>query len=97
MPDTLNQPLVSGTLPGWWPSTQTRPAMASPIRIRYSTRAMLTWTRAVSLMPTTAITSMTRPMTQPMNTYAQVFVDVEPNTASTEGPSRSTSATVPMM
>ena len=71
--------------------------MASPIRIRYSTRAMLTWTRAVSLMPTTATTSMIRPTAQPMSTYAQVLVEVEPNTASTDGPSSRTSATVPMM
>ena len=97
MPFRLSQPEVNGTLPGWWPSTQTRPAMASPIRIRYSTRAMPTWTRAVILMPTTAITSMIRPVTQPMARTPQVFVEVEPNTASTEGPSRRTSATVPMM
>jgi hypothetical protein len=48
-----------GTEPGWWLSTHTRPVMASPIRIRYSIVAMLTWTRAVILMPMIAITSMT--------------------------------------
>ena len=88
---------MNGTEPGWWPSTQTSPATARPIRIRYSTRAMLTWTRAVILMPTTAITSMIRPVAQPMATKAAVLADVEPNTASTEGPSSRTSATVPMM
>jgi hypothetical protein len=67
-PDRLNQPLVIGTEPGWWPSTQTSPAIARPIRIRYSTTAMLTWTRAVILMPITAITSMIRPTAQPMPT-----------------------------
>ncbi len=68
MPDRLNQPLVIATVPGWWLSTNTRPAMASPTRIRYSTSAMPTWTRAVILMPITAITSMIRPMTTPMPT-----------------------------
>ena len=41
-------------------------AIARPIRIRYSTTAMLTWTRAVILMPITAIASMIRPVAQPM-------------------------------
>jgi hypothetical protein len=57
---------------------------------------MPTWVRAVNRMPTTAITSMTTPTATPMPTKAQVFVAEEPNTASTEGPSSRTSATVPM-
>ena len=49
------------------------------------------------LIPTTAMTSMTTPTTVPMAIHAQVLVEVEPNTASTEGPSSRISATVPMM
>ena len=97
MPDRLNQPLVIGKVPGWWPRTATRPQIAIPTRIRYSTSAMLTCTRAVILMPTTAMTSITTPTTLPMAIHAQVSVDVEPNTARTEGPSSRISATVPMM
>ena len=96
-PDRLNQPLVMWTVPGWWPSTNTSPAMASPIRMRYSTAAMETWARAVILMPTTAMISMMMPTAAPMAMYCQVLVELEPNTASTEGPSSRTSATVPMM
>ena len=58
---------------------------------------MLTWTRAVSLMPMTAITSMIRPIPTPMATKAHLFVELEPKTASTDGPRMRTSATVPMM
>ena len=58
---------------------------------------MLTWTRAVILMPMTAITSMMRPIATPMPTKAHLFVELEPKTASTDGPSMRTSATVPMM
>ena len=97
MPERLNQPLVIGTVPGWWLSTNTSPATASPIRMRYSTSAMLTWARAVILMPTTAMISMMMPTAAPMAMYCQVLVELEPNTASTEGPSSRTSATVPMM
>ena len=81
MPVTLNQPRVMGTEPGWWLSTHTRQAMASPIRIRYSIVAMLTWTRAVILMPMIAITSMMRPIATPMPTTAHLFVELEPKTA----------------
>ena len=70
--------------------------MASPIRIRYSTAASPTWVRAVIRMPTTAMISMTTPTATPIVTLAAVEV-LAPNTASTEGPSSSTSATVPMM
>src|SRR5689334_13022967 len=97
IPDRLNQPLVIGKVPGWWLSTATRPQIAIPTRIRYSTSAMLTWTRAVILIPTTAMISMTTPTTLPMAIHAQVSVEVEPNTARTEGPSSRISATVPMM
>jgi hypothetical protein len=58
---------------------------------------MLTWVFAVILMPTTAITSITTPTALPMAIHAQTLVDVEPNTARTEGPSSRISATVPMM
>ncbi len=58
---------------------------------------MLTWARAVILMPTTAMISMMMPTAAPMAMYCQVLVELEPNTASTEGPSSRTSATVPMM
>src|ERR1039457_5097483 len=97
VPDRLTHPLVMGTDPAWWPSTHTRPATAIPIRIRYSTSAMLTCARAVIRMPTMAMMSMMTPTATPMAIYAPVFVEVEPNTASTDGPSSSTSATVPMM
>ena len=97
MPDRLNQPLVMGSVPGWWLSTRTRPATARPIRIRYSISAMPTWVFAVILMPTTAITSIATPTALPMTIHAQAFVEVEPNTASTDGPSSRISATVPMM
>src|ERR1035438_1991339 len=56
-PARLSQPFVIGRLPGWWRSTTTRPAIASPIRTRNSIRAMPTWVRAVKRMPKTAIAS----------------------------------------
>src|ERR1035437_5136676 len=56
-PAGLSQPFVIGRLPGWWRSTTTRPAIASPIRTRNSIRAMPTWVRAVKRMPKTAIAS----------------------------------------
>ena len=65
--------------------------------MRYSTAAMLTWARAVILIPTTAMTSMMMPTAAPMAMYCQVLVELDPNTASTDGPSSRTSATVPMM
>lgn len=52
---------------------------------------------AVMRMPTTAITSMTAPTAVPIPMKAQVLVEVEPKTASTEGPSSRILATVPMM
>ncbi len=68
MPDTLSQPLLNGTDPACRLSTQTMPAMASPIRIRYSTSAMPTWTSAVIRMPITAMISMTTPTAVAMPT-----------------------------
>ncbi len=44
-----------------------------------------------------AIISITTPTALPMPIQAQVSVEVEPKTASTDGPSSRTSATVPMM
>ncbi len=58
---------------------------------------MPTCVRAVILMPTIAMISITTPTAQPIAMYAPVLVEVEPKTASTDGPSSSTSATVPMM
>jgi hypothetical protein len=96
-PAGLSQPFVIGRLPGWWRSTTTRPAIASPIRTRYSIRAMPTWVRAVKRMPTTAIASMTRLAALPMAIAATVSGEVEPKTASNDGPSKRISATVPMI
>ena len=58
---------------------------------------MPTWARAVILMPTTAITSMTTPTAVPIAMFAQVLVEFEPKTASTDGPRTSTPLTVAMM
>ena len=97
MPDRLNHSLVRARPPPRWLSTTARPARARPIRIRYSISAMPTWVFAVSLIPTTAMISITTPTALPMAIHAQVSVEVEPNTARTEGPSSRISATVPMM
>src|SRR3984893_3283336 len=58
---------------------------------------MLTCARAVTRIPATAMTSITRPTAAPIAIYAPVLAELEPNTASTDGPSSRTSATVPMM
>src|ERR1700730_8895934 len=58
---------------------------------------MLTCARAVIRIPTTAMTSITRPTAAPIAIYAPVLAELEPNTASNDGPSSRTSATVPMM
>ena len=94
-PVRLNQPLVTCTVPAWWPSTQTRPQIDMPTRIAYSTTAMTTWVRAVIRMPTTAITVMITPIAVAMPMLAQVLVDEAPKTASTDGPSTSTPLSVP--
>ncbi len=71
--------------------------MEKPITIRYSTRARPTWVRAVILIPMIAMTPMTTTTAVPMPTYAHELAELLPNTASTDGPSTSTPATVPMM
>jgi hypothetical protein len=48
-------------------------------------------------MPTTAITSMTRPTAVPIAMFAHVLVELEPKTARTDGPRTSTPLTVAMM
>ena len=63
----------------------------------YSIAAMPIWVRAVMRMPTIAIASMTTHEAVSMPILAQVLVEVEPNTASTDGPRTTTSATVPTM
>ena len=93
IPVGLNQPLVIGTVPAWWPSTKTRPQIDMPTRIVYSTTAMTTWVRAVSLMPTTAIVHE-HPDAVAMATSAN-FVSEALKMASTDGPSTSTPLSVP--
>src|SRR5579863_3101256 len=94
IPVGLNQPLVIGTVPAWWVSTKTRPQIDMPTRIVYSTTAMTTWVRAVSLMPTTAIVVMTTPMAVAMATSAHLVSEAL-KMASTDGPSTSTPLSVP--
>jgi hypothetical protein len=48
-------------------------------------------------MPTTAITSVTRPTAVPIAMFAHVLVELEPKTARTDGPRTSTPLTVAMM
>src|ERR1700760_2401376 len=48
-------------------------------------------------MPTTAMISMTTPTAVPIAMLAQVLVELDPNTARTDGPSTSTPLTVAMM
>jgi hypothetical protein len=68
-----------------------------PTRIRYSTSAIATWTRAVIRMPTTAITSITSPAAVAMPTLGQVLVADDPAIASTDGPRTTTPLSVPTM
>ena len=63
----------------------------------YSTTAMPTWVRAVSLMPTTATISMASPTAVAMAMFPAVFDELDPNTARTDGPSTSTPLTVAIM
>lgn len=81
-------------MPCQWPATATMPAMAKPIRIVYSTRAMPTWVRAVIRIPITARTVITRPTAVAIAMLPQVLVALLPKTASTDGPSTSTPLTV---
>ena len=48
-------------------------------------------------MPTTAMMSMITPTPVPMPMFAHVLVELEPKTASTDGPSTSTPLTVAIM
>jgi len=92
----LNQPEVMGNVPGWCPSTTTRPAIAKPSRIAHSVTPIAIWARAVILMPTIAITSMTSPTAAAM-AKSLPGVSVPPNTVISDGPMTSTALTVPMM
>ena len=56
---------------------------------------MPTWVRAVILMPTIAITIMIRMMAVLIRMSGHVLVDVEPNTASTDGARTTTPETAP--
>ncbi len=96
IPLRLNQPLVTGKVPARWPSTARRPAAEKTIKIRYSTVAIPIWARAVIRIPATAIASMISHTAVPMPVPAQASAELEPNTASTDGPSTTTSATVPI-
>ena len=55
------------------------------------------WVRAVSLIPTTAMTSMITPRAVSMPMFAQVLDELEPNAASTVGARISTPLIVPRM
>src|ERR1700761_1413078 len=97
IPVGLSQPLEKCTVPCQWLATAQMPTMAKTMRIVYSTTAMATWDLAVNRMPTTAMISMTTPTAVPIAMFDQVLVELDPNTASTEGPSTSTPLTVAMM
>jgi len=66
------------------------------IKIRYSTAAIPIWVRAVIRIPATAIASMIRHSAVSIPVLAQASAELEPKTASTDGPSTTTSATVPI-
>src|ERR1035438_1044930 len=97
MPDRLNQLLVIGKVPAWWPSTYTSPQIETPMRMMYSNTAMTTWVRAVIRMPATAIASMTmmRMVLMPMLGHALEAVALK--TASTAGERTTTTEIVPTM
>ena len=65
------------------------------MRIVYSMTAMLTWVRAVILMPTTAMISMMSMTAVLMRILGQVLVELELNTASTDGARITTPETAP--
>ena len=96
IPLRLNRPLVTGKVPARWPSTAKRPAAKKTIKIRYSTVAIPIWARAGIRIPATAIASMISHTAVPMPVPAQASAELEPNMASTDGPSTTTSATVPI-
>jgi|GEM_PF-5060671 hypothetical protein len=95
IPLTVNHPFVIGNVPWWWLSTSTRPVIAKPTRMTYSISPMPTWIRAVIRMPTIAITTMIRRMAVLIRMFGHVLVDVEPNTASTDGARTTTPETTP--
>src|SRR5580704_18804525 len=97
MPDRLNQPLVIGKVPAWWPSTYTSPQIETPMRTMYSNTAMATWVRAVIRMPITAIISMTMMRAVLMPMLGQALVLVTLKTASTAGESTTTTEIDPTM
>jgi hypothetical protein len=70
--------------------------MAKTMRMTYSTIAIPIWVRAVSLMPITAMAIMISPSAVSIPMFPQVAVELEPNTASTDGASTSTPLRVPI-
>ncbi len=97
IPAGLSHPAVAGNVPRQCPSTATSPAAATAARITYSITAIDTWTRAVSLIPATAITSMSAVMPVAIQISGHRPGAVTPATARTEGPMTSTPATAPVM
>ena len=97
MPWRLNQPLVIGNEPWWWPSTKNRPADRQPDQdqVLHQRHADLGAGRDADADDRDD--QHHDPDRVPIPIQAQVLVDVEPNTASTDGPSSRISATVPMM
>ena len=93
IPLRLNHSRVIGKVPGWWPSTTTRPQTEKPMRITYSITPMATWVRAVSRMPATAITSKTTMTAVLMKMFGQVLSALPPTMASTDGASTTTPTT----
>jgi len=87
---------VTGKVPARWLSPARSPATEKTTKIRYSTAAIPIWVRAVIRMPTTAIASMIRHSAVSMPILAQASAELDPNTASTDGPRTTTSATVPI-
>ena len=85
IPLRLNQPLVIGKVPWWWPSTTTNPTIEKPMRITYSITPMPTWVRAVRRMPTTAITIRTTMTAVLMKIFGQVLTALTPKMARTDG------------
>src|SRR5215831_17382004 len=96
IPCKLNHALVMWNVPAWCPSTQIRPHTLNTAISRYSTTPIVTWVRAVSRMPTTAISSMTSAMAVAIAMLGQELVPDEPKTARTLGPSTSTGVSVPI-
>ena len=68
-----------------------------PARMAYSATAMVTWVRAVSLIPATAITIMTSTITVAMVMSGHAVAGCTPAIARTLGPITSTPDTAPVM